>query len=147
LVSDQLDRSLNSLSRSTLCFSEPWELSAARRSLFQRFTEVIGRYSVIWRFLYFRLFRGPLFEVRFYSLMVTSVRLSPSPVAKIEFSLSFLPSVQGHSTLKALQPSELVDSGLISLSRSLIDIFRFSVSSDEQSSIALFCVPLRIPGF
>lgn len=40
LVSDQLDRSLNSLSRSTPCFSEPWELSAARRSVFQRFTEV-----------------------------------------------------------------------------------------------------------
>jgi len=40
LVSDQLDRSLNSLSRSTPCFSEPWELSAARQSVFQRFTEV-----------------------------------------------------------------------------------------------------------
>ncbi|KAK4414751.1 hypothetical protein Salat_2582000 [Sesamum alatum] len=35
-------------------------------------------------------------------------------------------------TLKALQPLELVDSRLVSPSRSLIDIFRFSVSSDEQ---------------
>jgi len=61
--------------------------------------------------------------------MVTSVLLSPSPVARIEFSLSFLPF---RGTLKALQPSELVDSGLVSPSRSLIDIFRFSVSSDEQ---------------
>lgn len=39
-MSDQLDRSVNSLSQSTSSFSEPWELSAARRSVFQRFTEV-----------------------------------------------------------------------------------------------------------
>jgi hypothetical protein len=35
--------------------------------------------------------------LRFYSLMVTSVLLPPSPVARIELSLSFLPFVQGHS--------------------------------------------------
>ncbi|KAI8558976.1 hypothetical protein RHMOL_Rhmol04G0138200 [Rhododendron molle] len=35
-------------------------------------------------------------------------------------------------TLKALEPSELVDSGIVSPSCSLIDIFQFSVSSDEE---------------